>query len=91
MDGLGRTPIPGQKLLRGKIVKTCHDRQYKRGLSHAQEKQQPRGGGRRNKREYREKEAKKGVKDRTENLENKKELERKIERVSKSVIVGMHQ
>ena len=49
------------------------------------------GGGRRNKREYREKEAKKGVKDRTENLENKKELERKIERVSKSVIVGMHQ
>ena len=49
------------------------------------------GGGGRNKREQREKEAKKGVKDRTKNLENKKELERKIERVSKSVIVGMHQ
>ena len=33
MDGLGRTPIPGQKWLRGKIVKTCHGKQYKRGLS----------------------------------------------------------
>ena len=33
MGGLGRTPIPGQKWLRGKIVKTCHGKQYKRGLS----------------------------------------------------------
>ena len=26
MGGLGRTPIPGQKRLRGKTVKTHHDR-----------------------------------------------------------------
>ena len=36
MGGLGRTPIPGQKWLRGKIVKPCHGKQYKRGLSCAQ-------------------------------------------------------
>ena len=34
--GLGRTPIPGQKQLRGKTVKTRHSKQYKKGLSHAQ-------------------------------------------------------
>ena len=34
--GLGRTPIPGQKQLKGKTVKTRHSKQYKKGLSHAQ-------------------------------------------------------
>jgi len=36
VGGLERTPMLGQKLLRGKIVKTRHDRQYKRELSRAQ-------------------------------------------------------
>jgi len=36
VDGLGRTPIPGQKQLMGKIIKTRHDRQYKKGLNCAQ-------------------------------------------------------
>ena len=36
MGGLGRTPIPGQQWLRGKIVKPCHGKQYKSGLSCAQ-------------------------------------------------------
>ena len=38
MGGLGRTPIPGQKQLRGKIVKTRHDKQYKKGPSRAQKR-----------------------------------------------------
>ena len=33
VGGLGRIPISGQKQLRGKTVKTRHDRQYKKGLS----------------------------------------------------------
>ena len=35
MGGLGRTPTPGQKQLRGKIVKTRHSKQYKKGPSRA--------------------------------------------------------
>ena len=36
VGGLERTPILGEKRLMGKIVKTCHDKQYKKGLSYAQ-------------------------------------------------------
>ena len=38
VGGLGRTSIPRQKRLRGKIVKAHHGRQYKRGLSRVQQK-----------------------------------------------------
>ena len=33
VGGLGRTPIPGQKQLRGKRVITYHGKQYKKGLN----------------------------------------------------------
>ena len=36
VGGLERTPIPGKKRLMGKIVKTRHDMQYKKGLNCAQ-------------------------------------------------------
>ena len=36
VSGLGMTPIPGQKQLRGKTVKTRHGMQYKKGFSYAQ-------------------------------------------------------
>ena len=36
VSGIGRTPTPGQKQLKGKTVKTRHGRQYKRGLNYAQ-------------------------------------------------------
>ena len=36
VGGLGKTPMLGQKRLRGKIVKTRHGKRYKKGLSHAQ-------------------------------------------------------
>ena len=67
MDGLGRTPIPGQKLIRGKIVKTCHGRQYKRSLSCTRRgvTEQGRNKG--------EKEVRKGGKDRRENRILRKE------------------
>ena len=78
VGGLGKTPTPGQKRLRGKIVKTRHSRQYKKGHSRAQ------GGGRTTEQES-ERQSKKHRKE-------KKELERKEkQKVSKSVIVGMHQ
>ena len=31
MGGLGRTPISGQKRIRGKTVKTYHGKKYKKG------------------------------------------------------------
>ena len=54
VGGLGRTLILGQKQLRGKIVKTRHDRQYIRSLSCAQCR------GQQNKGERRRKKSKKG-------------------------------
>ena len=37
VGGLGKTPVLGQRQLRGKTVKkTRHSRQYKKGLSRAQ-------------------------------------------------------
>ena len=46
ISDLGRTP----KQLLGKIVKTSHDRQYKRGLSYALCREQQSKGERRRKR-----------------------------------------
>ena len=54
VGGLGRTPIPGQKWLRGKIVKIHHNRHHKRGLSCVQCR------GQQNKGERRRKKSKKG-------------------------------
>ena len=96
MGDLGRTSILGQKQLRGKTVKSRHGRQYKKGLSCAQQGQGRRTeeGGRKTWRDKtREKQVRKGVKDKRENRKLRKEkgTRKEKQRVSKSVMVGMNQ
>ena len=82
MGGLGRIPIPRQKQLRGKTVKTRHDRQYKKralimhkGGKTRENRGEQRKGEEKHKRLkkiIREKEVIKRVKDRREDGERAK-------------------